>query len=331
MYGNPLNCIPFANLKISMENENQTSIKWFLLQGLSSSTTPHLQAFCFLLFLVMYVTTLLGNLLLIMVVRINVQLQTPMYFFLTHLSVIDISFSSTIVPKLMANTLSLDKRISFLGCATQMYFHLTLGGTECLLLAAMALDRYAAICRPLQYNTIMDRRLCLGLVTGSWTLSFLNAIIHAALTFQLPFCKSNQVNHYFCEMPPLFRLSCKDTLLNEIVVYITGGLFAFCSFVLTLLSYVCIIYNLLNVKCSSGRYKAFSTCSSHLTVVSIYYGTIIFMYLRPYSSSSPNQDKTVSMLYTVVTPMSNPIIYSIRNKQVKSTLIKALTFQGPAI
>ncbi|XP_053330401.1 olfactory receptor 1019-like [Spea bombifrons] len=301
-----------------MEQMNQTAVTEFILLGLSSK--PSVKAISFCLFLVMYVFTLSGNLLLIMVVRLNTQLQTPMYFFLSNLSLVDLFFSSTTVPKILVSTLSQDKSISFVGCAAQMYFHLALGATECILLAVMAFDRYTAICRPLQYNTTMDKRLCLCLALGSWFVSFLNSFIHAVFTFQLPYCKSNQVNHYFCEMPPLFRISCTDTWFNEIAVYISGGLIALCSFLLTLLSYVHIISNIFKIRSSEGKYKVFSTCASHLTVVCLYYGTIMFMYLRPRHSYSPDRDRAVSILYTVVTPMLNPIIYSIRNKEVKNAL-----------
>ncbi|XP_066462031.1 olfactory receptor 5V1-like [Eleutherodactylus coqui] len=303
-----------------METMNQTLVRNFILLGLSNA--PGLQLLCFLLFFLMYTTTLFGNLLLIIVVRLNSRLQTPMYFFLSNLAFIDICFSTTIVPKILANTISHDREISFLGCAAQMYFHLALGATECLILAIMAYDRYIAICKPLQYRTIIDKNLCLFLAAGAWTVSFLNSGIHAVFTFQLPYCKSIQVNHFFCEMPPLFRLSCRDTWFNEIAVYISGGLFALCSFLLTLLSYIHIISAILSIHCINGRQKAFSTCTSHLTVVSLYYGTIIFMYLRPRSSYSPNRDRVVSILYTVVTPMLNPIIYSVRNKDFTGTIRK---------
>ncbi|XP_075701042.1 olfactory receptor 5V1-like [Rhinoderma darwinii] len=305
-----------------MENVNQTLVRTFLLVGLSNA--PGLQLVFFLLFFLMYTATLSGNLLLIIVVRLNSRLQTPMYFFLCNLAFIDICFSTTIVPKILANTISHDKEISFLGCAAQMYFHLALGATECLILAAMAYDRYIAICKPLQYNAIIDKKLCLSLAAGSWTVSFLNSVIHAVFTFRLPYCKSNQVNHFFCEMPPLFRLSCTDTWFNEIAVYISGGLIALCSFLLTLLSYVYIISTILNIHCTEGRKKAFSTCASHLAVVSLYYGTIMFMYLRPRSSYSPDRDRVVSILYTVVIPMLNPIIYSVRNKDFTGTIRKTI-------
>lgn len=305
-----------------MEGSNKTSPSIFILRGLSN--VYYLKVICFIVFLVMYMITLLGNLLLIIVVRINPTLQTPMYFFLSNLSFLDISFSSTIVPKILATTLSKDRSISLLGCAAQMYFSLALGSTECLLLAVMAYDRFAAICRPLHYNTIMSKKLCTVLAAGSWSVCFTNSAFHVALTFQLPFCRSHQVDHFFCEMPPFFRLSCKDTWLNEIAMYISAGIIAMCSFFLTLISYIHIISTILKINSSHGRQKAFSTCASHLTVVALYYGTIMYMYLRPRSTYSPETDKAVSILYTTVTPMLNPIIYSIRNKDVKGTIKKKL-------
>ncbi|XP_075139630.1 olfactory receptor-like protein OLF3 [Leptodactylus fuscus] len=300
--------------------ENKTTATRFILIGLS--TNPYLQIFYFILFLIMYLITVIGNMLIIVVVRIDAKLHTPMYFFLSNLSFIDLCFSSTIVPKLLINTLSEDKSISFLGCATQMYFHLSLGGTECVILSIMAYDRYVAICNPLRYNSIMSTQICIQLAVGTWCAIFLNSSSHAFFTFHLPFCRSKHVDHYFCEMPPLFRLSCKDTLMNEIAVYVSGGLVALLAFALTLLSYVQIITTVLKIRSTKGRHKAFSTCGSHLAVVSLYYGAIIFMYMRPRNSYSPEKDRAVSILYTVVTPMVNPIIYSIRNKEVKGCLKK---------
>ncbi|KAG9463094.1 olfactory receptor 5V1-like [Eleutherodactylus coqui] len=301
-----------------MEQLNETTVKSFVLLGLS--IVPHLQAIYFLLFLIIYTITLSGNVLLIVVVRINSNLHTPMYFFLSNLSFIDICFSSTVVPKILVNTLSHDKSISFVGCASQMFFSLELGATECVILAVMAYDRYVAICNPLRYLIIMNKRLCHCLAAGCWITIFIIAMGFAISTFQLPYCKSNHISHFFCEMPPLFKISCRDTLFNEVAVYIAGGLIALASFLLTLISYFGIISTILKIRSSEGRYKAFSTCASHLTVVSLYYGTIVFMYLRPRHSYSPVRDRAVSVLYTVVTPMLNPIIYSIRNKDVKGTL-----------
>ncbi|XP_071972490.1 olfactory receptor 1E16-like [Engystomops pustulosus] len=299
---------------------NQTLVKTFILIGLSNS--PDWQLILFFLFVLMYLVTLSGNFLIIIVVRFNSSLQTPMYFFLSNLAIIDLCFSTTIVPKLLKNTISQDRTISFLACATQMYFHLSLGSTECLMLAVMAYDRYVAICKPLHYNTIIDTRRRLGLAAGSWTLSFSFSVIHAVLTFRLSYCKSTQVNHYFCEMPPLLQLSCTDTWVNELVLFITGAFFTLCSFLLTLVSYIQIISAILKIHITKGRFKAFSTCSSHLTVVSLYYGTVVCMYMSPRSSHLPGQDKVLSILYTVVTPMLNPIIYSVRNSAFKNCVIK---------
>ncbi|KAM4690468.1 olfactory receptor 5V1-like [Rhinophrynus dorsalis] len=306
-----------------MEESNRTSPSTFILIGLS--TIPYLQAVYFVLFSLMYIVTILGNILIIVVVRIDSRLHTPMYFFLSNLSFIDLCFSSTIVPRLLINTLAEDKSISFLGCATQMYFHLALGGTECVILAIMAYDRYVAICNPLRYNTIMNKKICVHLAVGTWSANFINSVSHAFFTFNLPYCHSNHVNHYFCEMPPLFHLSCRDTLMNEIAVYVSGGLVGLCAFILIIMSYVQIISTILKIQSTQGRHKAFSTCASHLVAVSLYYGAIVFMYMRPRKSYSPEKDRAVSILYTVVTPMLNPIIYSIRNKEVKGTLRKLLT------
>ncbi|KAM5129434.1 olfactory receptor 5AS1-like [Mantella aurantiaca] len=302
----------------AMEDINHTSPERFILLGLSD--VPYLQAILFLVFFMMYIMTLSGNLFLIIVVRTNPKLQTPMYFFLSNLSVLDICFTSTVVPKILINTVVTDRSITLMGCAVQMYFHLALGSAECIILAVMAYDRFAAICRPLHYNTIMNKTLCAGLAVGSWSMGFMNAAIHVALTFQLPFCKSHHVNHFFCEMPPFFRLSCRDTQLNEIVTYIATGIIAMCSYLLTLVSYVHIISTILRIRSSQGRHKAFSTCASHLTVVVLYYGTIMCVYLRSRSTYFPDTNKTVSIFYSAVTPMLNPFIYSIRNKDIKNTI-----------
>ncbi|KAM4013505.1 olfactory receptor 5V1-like [Anomaloglossus baeobatrachus] len=304
-----------------MENSNQTSPNFFFLLGLS--TVPYLQNLCFLIVLVMYMCTFSGNLLLIIVVSTNPTLHTPMYFFLSNLSVIDICFSSTIVPVLLKNTLSKDRSISLLGCGFQMFFALVLGATECILLSVMAYDRFAAICRPLHYNTIMNKRICVCLALLSWGMGVINALIHVTLIFQLPFCKS-QVNNFFCEVPPFLRLSCKEPWLNEVAMYVATGILVIFAFFMTVVSYIHIISTVLKIHSSKGRQKAFSTCASHLTVITVYYGTITFVYLQPRSSFTSEADKAVSVLYTVVTPMLNPIIYSIRNKDVKNGALKLI-------
>ncbi|XP_071972478.1 olfactory receptor 5AR1-like [Engystomops pustulosus] len=304
-----------------MDNSTQTIVKKFILLRLS--TIPGLQIFFSLLFLLMYMVTFSGNLILIIVVQFNTQLRTPMYFFLTNLAFIDICLSSTVVPKILSNTLSSDQSISFFGCAAQLYFHLALGGSECLLLAIMAYDRYIAICKPLRYNTIMDNTFCLCLAGGCWIVSFLNSFLLTFFTFRLPFCRSNIISHFFCEMPPLFHISCRDTWLNELMKYIAVGLIVLGSFMLILMSYLFITLTILKIRSTRERQKAFSTCASHLTVVTLYYGAIMFMHLRPRYSYSPEQDRVVTVLYTVVTPMLNPIIYSIRNKDVKKAMQSA--------
>ncbi|KAG8449935.1 hypothetical protein GDO86_016568 [Hymenochirus boettgeri] len=303
-----------------MWHPNETFDNRFILLGLAE--IPHQQALCVLILLNIYLLTLAGNILLITVVRINLNLQTPMYFFLTNLSVIDIGFSSTIVPKLLIITLAQDKSISFLGCACQMFFHIGLGSTECMILAVMAYDRYAAICKPLHYNSIMNKNFCICMASGSWIISFINSGFHVSLTFKLPFCKNRNINHFLCELPPILRLSCKDPWLNEIIVYAMASTYTICSFFLILISYVHIISTIVRIHSTKGRRKAFSTCTSHFSVVSVYYGTIMFMYLRPHSANSPNIDKAVSIIYTAVTPVLNPIIYSIRNKEVKLAIRK---------
>ncbi|XP_075048274.1 olfactory receptor 5V1-like [Mixophyes fleayi] len=308
-----------------MEDSNQTSPDRFILLGLAN--VLYLQVICFLMFLLMYIITLSGNLLLIIVVRTNPKLHSPMYFFLCNLSIIDIGFSSSIVPIILINTLAKDRSISLLGCAAQMFFSLVLGATECMILAVMAYDRFAAICRPLHYNNIMNKTMCFYLAVIPWSVGFINAFIQVPLTFQLPFCRSHHVNHFLCEVPPFLRMSCRDTWLNETSIYISAAIIVMCSFSLTLVSYVHIISTIMKNHYSQGRHKAFSTCASHLNVVTLYYGTIMFMYLRPHSSNSHETDKVVSILYTTVTPMLNPFLYSIRNKDVKDTIINHISRQ----
>ncbi|XP_069805766.1 olfactory receptor 5V1-like [Dendropsophus ebraccatus] len=306
-----------------MENSTQTVVKTFILLGLSNVSS--LQVVFSLLFIFMYLVIVSGNFILIIFVLLNPRLQTPMYFFLTNLAVIDICFSSTVVPKILITTLSRDKSISFFGCAAQLYLHLALGGSECLLLAVMSYDRYIAICKPLQYNTIMGKRFCLNLIGGCWIASFFNSFLLTLYTFQLPFCRSNIIEHFFCEMPPLFHLSCADTWFNELAKYISVGLIVLGSFLLILMSYLYITLAILKIRSNKQRQKAFSTCASHLTVVTLYYGAIMFMHLRPHYAYSPEQDRVVTILYTVVTPMLNPIIYSIRNKDVKKAIRRTMS------
>ncbi|XP_066428649.1 olfactory receptor 5AR1-like [Eleutherodactylus coqui] len=309
-----------------MEQLNLTVSPRFILLGLS--TDPQLKVIFFLIFLIMYLMTISGNLLLITVVRINPALHSPMYFFLTNLAIIDISYSSSVVPVLLRNTLAEDRSISFLGCATQMYVSLTLGGTECTLLAIMAYDRFAAICRPLHYNTIMNKTLCFYLAVGSLGVQLIDSILQVSITLQLSFCNCRNISNYFCEIPAFLRISCGDTVVNVLVVYVIAGIFIMCAFLLILISYAHIIFSILKMASSQGRQKSFSTCASHLTAVSLFYGTLMSMYLQPHSKKnchySNERDKLLPILYTAVIPMLNPFIYSVRNKDVKNTLINLL-------
>ncbi|KAM9294479.1 olfactory receptor 5V1-like [Gastrophryne carolinensis] len=300
-----------------MEPSNQTSEFSFILLGLSDD--PYYQVLYFVIFLVIYIITLTGNLLLILVANTNSTLQRPMYFFLANLSIIDICFSSSAVPKLMMTTLNKDKTITLLECSVQMYVHMAMGGAECTLLAIMAYDRFAAICRPLNYSIIMTKTFCMRLVAVSWSVGFLNSWILVIPTLKLPFCQSNHINHFFCEIPPLLQIACADTWSNILVIYISAGIIVMCCFFFTLGSYSFIISTILKIHVSGRRHKTFSTCASHLTVVTIYYGTIMFMYMRPPNTYFPKVDKTVSIVYTAVTPMLNPFIYSILNKDFRGT------------
>ncbi|KAM9294512.1 olfactory receptor 5A2-like [Gastrophryne carolinensis] len=248
-----------------------------------------------------------------------------MYFFLCNLAIIDICFISTVVPKVLVNTMSQDSSISFLGCATQLYFHLSLGATECFLLAVMAYDRYNAICKPLQYHMIMNQNMCLYLAIGCWLMAFLNSIVLTRLTFKLNFCQATQINHFFCEMPPVLQLSCTDIWFSEVMEYFYVVLIAVGSFVFILISYFVIAVTLLNISSFKQRQKSFSTCASHLGVVCFFYGAVLYMHLRPPFTYNPKQDKVVSILYTIVTPVVNPIIYSIRNKEIKLSIRRLLT------
>ncbi|XP_054826041.1 olfactory receptor 1020-like [Eublepharis macularius] len=301
-----------------MAEGNSTTVTEFFLLGLCDR--PELKGILFVVFLAMYLLTVIGNLGMITLIRVDQRLHTPMYFFLSHLAFLDFSYSSSISPKTMINLLAESKGISFAGCAAQMYSFIAFGTTECFLLAVMAYDRYVAICNPLLYTVIMSRRLCLQLLIGSYICGFVISMIHTSSTFQLSFCHSNVIDHFFCDVIPLLNISCTDTKVNEII------LFTFCIFngiFITLeicISYIYIVSAILKIRSSEGRSKAFSTCASHLTVVVMFFGTAVFMYMRPSSNSSPDEDRVVSVFYTVVNPMLNPLIYSLRNKEVKDAL-----------
>ncbi|XP_049991646.1 olfactory receptor 10A7-like [Alexandromys fortis] len=297
----------------------------FVFLGLSSN--PKIQLVLFFVFLLFYILSVVGNIIIITIIQIEPRLQTPMYFFLTNLSFLDICYTSTNVPQMLSNTVGSKKTIPFAGCATQMYFSLSFGMIECVLLGVMAYDRYVAICHPLHYTVIMDQSTCVRLAAISWASSFLSSMVINVLTLSLPYCGPNVLNHFFCEVPSVLRLACTDTSLTELVVFVFSIIIVFIPFLLIIVSYARILLSVLRMRSASGRHKALSTCASHLTVVTLFYGTAIFMYMRPQSKSSRAGGKVIAVFYTVVTPMLNPLIYSLRNQDVKGSLRRAITRQ----
>nr|XP_051692225.1 olfactory receptor 1F1-like [Oryctolagus cuniculus] len=305
-----------------MGGANESSVSEFLLLGLSRQ--PQQQRLLFALFLSMYLATVLGNLLIVLAIGTDSRLHTPMYFFLSNLSFVDVCFSSTTVPKMLANHALGSQAISYSGCLTQMYFLFMFVDMDNFLLAVMAYDRFVAVCHPLHYTTRMTRQLCVLLVVGSWVIANLNSLLHTLLMARLSFCGDNAIPHFFCDVTPLLKLSCSDTQLNEAMILTEGALVMIAPFVCILASYAHITCAVLRVPSTRGRWKAFSTCGSHLAVVSLFYGTIIAVYFSPSSSHSAEKDTAATVLYTVVTPMLNPFIYSLRNRDLKAALRRAV-------
>ncbi|XP_067388473.1 olfactory receptor 6N1-like [Emydura macquarii macquarii] len=306
----------------NMHEGNQTTITHFIILGFGN--LPQLQVPLFLLFLVIYILTMAGNILIIVLIVTDQHLHTPMYFFLGNLSCLEICYSSTILPRLLASLLTGDRTISVIGCLTQLYFFGSLGGTECWLLSVMSYDRYLAICKPLHYSARMNERLCLELVAGLWLGVFLSISISIFMISQLTFCGPNEIDHFFCDNSPIIKLSCSDTHIVEVTTIISSSMFILPTFLLTLASYVCIISTILRIPSTSRRQKTFSTCSSHLIVVTIFYGTLIIVYLVSESDALRYLNKMFSVFYGVLTPLVNPLIYSLRNKEVKEALRKAV-------
>ncbi|XP_012871774.1 PREDICTED: olfactory receptor 1P1 [Dipodomys ordii] len=307
-----------------MAGENQSSSFEFLLWGLSER--PEQQRLLFLLFLWMYAITVAGNLLIVLAIGADTRLHTPMYFFLASLSCADIFFTSTTVPKALVNIQTQSRSISYAGCLVQLYFFLTFGDMDIFLLATMAYDRYVAICHPLHYMTMMSRGRCVFMVTSCWVLTNLVAMTHTFLIFRLSFCSKKIIPDFFCDLGPLMKVSCSDTRVNELVLLFLGGAVILVPFLLILVSYICITLAILRVPSARGRLKAFSTCGSHLAVVTLFFGTVIRAYLCPSSSSSNSvvEDTAAAVMYTVVTPLLNPFIYSLRNKDMKGALLRLL-------
>nr|XP_033778980.1 olfactory receptor 1019-like [Geotrypetes seraphini] len=304
-----------------MDVRNQTSIKEFILLGLT--TLPDLKIVYFVLFSPVYFVTVIGNISIIVITRIDPQLQTSMYLFLGNLSFIDICFSSVVTPNMLINFLSENRPISFYACAIQLFSAVGFGTTECILLAVMAYDRYVAICNPLLYSTIITKKRCLQLVACSYLGGFLHSTIHTVATFRLPFC-GHEIHHFFCDIPPLLKLSCFDSQLSEILLFTFISIVGFSCVLIIVPSYIYIISTILKIKSKEGRRKAFSTCASHFTAVSLLFGTAIFTYIRPPSMYSQDQDKVLSVFYSVIIPMLNPLIYSVRNNEVKASIKKLL-------
>ncbi|XP_020937921.1 olfactory receptor 1J4-like [Sus scrofa] len=307
-----------------MKRENQSSMSNFQLLGLP--IVPEQQGLYFALFLGMYLTTVLGNLLIILLIRLDPHLHTPMYFFLSHLALTDVSFSSVTVPKMLMDMQTQDQSIPYAGCLTQTYFFIFFGCTDNFLLVVMAYDRYVAICHPLHYTIIMREELCLCLLAGSWLLSCAYALTHTLLLAQLSFCADNIIPHFFCDLDALLKLSCSDTSLSELVIFTAGSAVVIFPLSGILVSCGRIGFSLLRVPSTKRLCKAWSTCGSHLSVVSMFYGTMIALYLSSSSGQSHDKDIIASVMYTVVTPMLNPFIYSLRNRDM--TLALGILFRN---
>ncbi|XP_068098146.1 olfactory receptor 5AR1-like [Hyperolius riggenbachi] len=301
---------------------NNSIVTEFVLFGFPDILS--VQIALFYVFLLLYVLTITGNVLIIVATSSSTELRTPMYFFLSNLSFLEIFYTSVTIPKMLLNFIQKSTSISFMACAVQVYFFVALGGIECSLLAIMAYDRYAAICNPLHYVTIMDSATCIGLVFSSWTTGLINSVVHTTCVFHQNFCSSNIVNQFFCDIRPLLSLACDSTLSTEIVLSVVGGIYGVGSFVLTLISYTHIISTILKIQTKKGQQKAFSTCASHVIVVSLFYGTSLFSYARRNSVHITDQEKLTPVIYAVITPTLNPLIYTLRNKEFKMVLTRLM-------
>ncbi|XP_078502920.1 olfactory receptor 5AP2-like [Lissotriton helveticus] len=301
-----------------MQTGNWTLISEFILLGLTED--PSLQLLLFFFFLMVYVVTLVGNVGIMTLISVTPHLHTPMYFMLWNLSFIDVSGASITVPIMLINFISTKKAISIPGCATQMFLIFTVGSTEVFLLPVMAYDRYLAICNPLLYPVIMNNKVCVLFIVFIYSLAILNALIQTTFTFMQPFCNSNKISHFFCDIPPILKLSCSSTIINEMVLVLVAGVLIILAFVMVLISYLHIVLTVLKIRSSEGRWKAFSTCSSHSVCVTLLYVTLIFMYAKPASQTSTTKDRVASVFYAVMIPMLNPLIYSLRNQEVKRAL-----------
>ncbi|XP_046300515.1 olfactory receptor 9G4-like [Marmota monax] len=312
---------------VDMEIGNRTILNEFILLGISAD--PQWQVILFVIFLVIYLLTLSGNMTLIFLIKIDARLHTPMYYLIGSLSFLDFWYTSVYTPKILAICISEDKRISLAGCGAQFFFSCLAAYTECYHLAAMSYDRHAAICNPLLYSGTMSASVCIGLVAGSYIGGFLNAIAHTANTFRLSFCGNNVIDHFVCDVLPLVKMSCTDTQVYVIILSSMVGFTVLSCLLAILISYFNILLAILRIRSASGRRKAFSTCASHLVSVMLFYGSLLFVYSRPSSSYSLERDKVAALFYTIINPFLNPLIYSIRNKDVKEAFRKAILSIGP--
>ena len=301
-----------------MLKENYTEVTEFILLGLTDRAD--LQPVLFVVFLVIYLITVIGNMSMILLIRSDSKLQTPMYFFLSHLSFVDLCYATNVTPQMLVHFLSKRKTISFLGCFIQFHFLIALVTADYYVLIVMAYDRYVAICKPLLYGSKMSRGVCLSLVAAPCIYGFANGLTQTILMVHLSFCGPNEINHFYCADPPLLVLACSDTNFNETAMFVGAGFNLTCSLIIILISYIFIFTAILRDRSAEGRQKAFSTCGSHLTAVTVFYGTLFCMYLRPPSETSVEQGKIVAVFYIFVSPMLNPLIYSLQNKDVKNAV-----------
>ncbi|KAM6216364.1 olfactory receptor 10A4-like [Rhynchocyon petersi] len=309
-------------MSVSDSRKNQSFCNKFTLVAFSS--LAELQTLLFVLFSFIYLFTMVGNLIIIYLIWVTPSLRTPMYFFLVNLSFLEMCYISSVVPQMLVHLLVENKAISLAGCAAQMYIFAILGLTECCLLAAMAYDRFVAICYPLHYTLLMGPSVCLKLAVASWTTGVVVESAQITWVFTLPFCGTGQIQHFFCDIMPVVKLACVDTSHHEIVMFAVSVLFIMSPCLFILCSYARIIMTIMRIPSAVGRHKAFSTCSSHILVVSLFYGTALFTYLQPKTAHTPETDKATALMYTVITPALNPVIYTLRNKEVKEAFQRVI-------
>uniref|UniRef100_A0A8C3WWJ6 Olfactory receptor n=1 Tax=Catagonus wagneri TaxID=51154 RepID=A0A8C3WWJ6_9CETA len=305
-----------------MTGDNQSLTIEFILTGFTDH--PELRTLLFLVFLTIYLITMVGNLGLVALIFTERRLHTPMYTFLGNLALMDSCCSCAITPKMLQNFFSKDRTLSLYECMAQWYFLCLAETSDCFLLAAMAYDRYVAICNPLLYHSMMSKKLCIQMTTGAYIAGNLHSMIHVGFLFRLTFCRSHQINHFFCDVLPLYRLSCVDPYINELMIFIFSGSIQTFSITIVIISYLFILFTIFTMKSNKGRGKALSTCASHFLSVSIFYGSLLFMYIRPNSGNKEDKDIPVAIFYTLVIPLLNPFIYSLRNKEIITVMKKLL-------